>query len=162
VKNWGFWTVVNTGIPPEQLSRQLDIGYTFFKQSLAEKKKVVCNFAEGNYFGYREPIRFIGNSDVLENMEMLNIPKYTHEYDNTPRSDLINAYEDQVRPFHRLVWDNVIRKIFILFAIILELPEDYFVERHQYDRPSEDHLRYVSFRSSFRDCVSENCPSPFR
>jgi len=33
----------------------------------------------------------------------------------------------------------------VLFAIILELPEEYFVERHSYDRPSEDHLRYMVY-----------------
>ncbi|KAJ3830472.1 gibberellin 2-oxidase [Lentinula raphanica] len=145
VKLWGFWTVINTGISQEQLSRQLDIGYTFFKQPLAEKKKVVCNFSEGNYFGYREPYRLIGKSGVKENMEMLNLPKYTSHYESFPRHDLIEAYKDEIQPFHRLVWDNVIRKLFILFAIILELPEEYFVEKHHYDKPSEDHLRYMIY-----------------
>ncbi|KIK65028.1 hypothetical protein GYMLUDRAFT_39442 [Collybiopsis luxurians FD-317 M1] len=145
VKLWGFWTVINSGIPHEQLSRQLDIGNTFFKQPLAEKRKVACNFSEGNYFGYREPIRFIGNSDVKENMEMLNLPKYSSGLEDLPRHDFIKAYQEEIKPFHRLVWDNVIRKLFILFAIILELPEDYFVERHHYDLPSEDHLRYMIY-----------------
>ncbi|KAJ3752211.1 2og-Fe oxygenase family protein [Lentinula raphanica] len=65
VKLWGFWTVINTGISQEQLSRQLDIGCTFFKQPLVEKKKV--------------------------------------------------------------------------------LPEEDFVEKHHYDKPSEDHLRYMIY-----------------
>ncbi|KAH7872665.1 gibberellin 2-oxidase [Lentinula edodes] len=145
VKLWGFWTVINTGISQEQLDRQLDIGNTFFKQPLAEKKKVACNFSEGNYFGYREPYRLVGKSDVKENMEMLNLPKYTPHYESYPRHDFIQAYKNEIQPFHRLVWDNVIRKLFILFAIILELPEDYFVQRHDYDKPSEDHLRYMIY-----------------
>jgi isopenicillin N synthase-like dioxygenase len=61
-----------------------------------------------------------------------------------PRHDLIKTFEDEIAPFHRLVWDAVIRKLLVLFAIILELPENYFVERHHYEEPSEDHLRYVS------------------
>lgn len=73
----------------------------------------------------------------------MNLPKYTPDYESLPRHDLVKAYESEIQPFHRLVWDNVIRKLFVLFAIILELPEDYFVERHQYEKPSEDHLRYV-------------------
>jgi len=145
VRRWGFWTVVGTGIAQDQLNRQLDIGNTFFKQPLADKKKVSCNFSEGNYFGYREPLRFIGTSNVKENMEMLNLPKYTPDYESLPRHDLVKAYESEIQPFHRLVWDNVIRKLFVLFAIILELPEDYFVERHQYEKPSEDHLRYMIY-----------------
>jgi len=36
-------------------------------------------------------------------------------------------------------------KVFTLFAIILELPEDYFSSRHAYESPSEDHLRYMGY-----------------
>lgn len=97
VRRWGFWTVVGTGISQDQLDRQLDIGNTFFKLPLAEKQKVSCNFQEGkyvyhvstadsdmvlifvsltSYFGYREPRRFVGNSDVKENMEMVAAESY--------------------------------------------------------------------------------------
>lgn len=73
----------------------------------------------------------------------LSLPKYTPEYESLPRHKFVEAYKSEIQPFHRLVWDNVVRKLFVLFAIILELPENYFVERHEYSRPSEDHLRYV-------------------
>ncbi|KAG6812015.1 hypothetical protein H0H92_004744 [Tricholoma furcatifolium] len=142
---WGFWVVTGTGLEQEEVDRQLAIGNTFFKQSLEEKRKIPCDFSVGNYFGYREPIRFVGNTDVKENMEMLNVPKYTSDYASLPRHDLIKQYEDEIAPFHRKVWISVIRKLFILFAIILELPENYFVERHDYDKPSEDHLRYMIY-----------------
>ncbi len=36
-------------------------------------------------------------------------------------------------------------KIFTLFSIILELPEDYFASQHRYDEPSDDHLRYMMY-----------------
>ncbi|KAF8893258.1 gibberellin 2-oxidase [Mucidula mucida] len=136
VKNWGFWTVVNTGISQEQLDRQLAIGNAF--SSFLLKRR-------GNYFGYREPTRFIGNSDVKENMEMLNVPKLTPDYENVPLHDIVRQFHDEIAPFHRLVWENVIRRLFVLFAIILELPENYFVDRHHYDAPSEDHLRYMVY-----------------
>jgi hypothetical protein len=47
VKNWGFWTVVGTGIAQEQLDRQLSIANAFFKLPLDEKKKVACDFTVG-------------------------------------------------------------------------------------------------------------------
>jgi isopenicillin N synthase-like dioxygenase len=92
VKSWGFWTVVGTGIPQEDLDRQLSIGNGFFNLPLEEKRKVPCDFTVGkyvilllievilalilnvilqSYFGYREPVRFIGDTDVKENMEMV-------------------------------------------------------------------------------------------
>jgi gibberellin 2-oxidase len=36
-------------------------------------------------------------------------------------------------------------KVFTLFSLILELPEDYFSKRHLYTDPSEDHLRYMTY-----------------
>ncbi len=73
----------------------------------------------------------------------LNVPKLTPDYENVPLHDIVRQFHDEIAPFHRLVWENVIRRLFVLFAIILELPENYFVDRHHYDAPSEDHLRYV-------------------
>ena len=73
----------------------------------------------------------------------LNIPKFIPEYESVPQSDFIKQFHDEIAPFHRQIYENVIRKLMVLFAIILELPEDYFVERHAYERPSEDHMRYV-------------------
>lgn len=75
--------------------------------------------------------------------QQLNLPKFTPHYDSLPRHEFLNAYRDEIGAFHRMVWENVIRKLFVLFAIVLELPENYFVDRHHYDAPSEDHLRYV-------------------
>ncbi|KAG6812243.1 hypothetical protein H0H92_003783 [Tricholoma furcatifolium] len=142
---WGFWVVTGTGLTQEEVDRQFAIGNTFFKQSLEEKRKVSCDFSIDNYFGYREPTRFVGNTDIKENMEMLNVPKYTPDYASVQRHDLIKQYEDEIAPFQRKVWLNVIRKLFVLFAVILELPENYFVERHDYDKPSDDHLRYMMY-----------------
>ncbi|KAG6911075.1 hypothetical protein DXG01_004590 [Tephrocybe rancida] len=142
---WGFWVVTGTGVEEEEIDRQLAIGNTFFKQSIEEKRKVACDFSVGNNFGYREPTRFIGTTDVKENVEVLNVPKYTPDYASVPRHDFINNFEDEIAHFQRKVWANVIRKLFVLFAIILELPEDYFVNQHHYDSPSEDHLRYMIY-----------------
>lgn len=74
----------------------------------------------------------------------LNIPKFLPEYADVPQHDYTKAFHAEIGPFHRALWDKVVRKLMVLFAIILELPEEYFVERHAYGRKSEDHLRYVS------------------
>ncbi|KAG6839742.1 hypothetical protein C0991_012121 [Blastosporella zonata] len=145
VTNWGFWVVTGTGLDAKEIDRQFSIGNAFFKQDLEEKKEVPCDFSVGNYFGYREPMRFIGSTDVKENMEMLNMPKYTPDYASVPRHKFIQTFEDEIAPFHRKVWTTVVQKLFILFAIILELPEEYFVKQHLYDSPSEDHLRYMLY-----------------
>ena len=47
VQRWGFWVVTGSGIPEEQIIRQLSIANAFFKLPLEEKKKYPCDFAVG-------------------------------------------------------------------------------------------------------------------
>lgn len=53
---------------------------------------------------------------------------------------------------------DVARKCFELFAILLELPEDFFASKHRYEDPSDDHLRYMTYhpRSEEDDAKVEN------
>lgn len=67
----GFWTVVNSGLDDARVLRQFSFGNTFFKEPLEEKRRFPCNFAEGEYFGYRENSRWIGDTGVKENIEMV-------------------------------------------------------------------------------------------
>ncbi|KAL1892011.1 hypothetical protein Sste5346_007355 [Sporothrix stenoceras] len=142
----GFWSVVNTGIDDDRVLRQFSIGNTFFKEPLEEKRRFPCNFADGEYFGYRENSRWIGDTGVKENIEMLNIPKAIPEWDHIGRHALVQAHYDEIAKFHRDVWEKVVRKLFILIAIVLELPdENYLADAHDYDRVSDDHLRYMIY-----------------
>lgn len=68
----GFWIVVGHGIDDERVLRQLSYGNAFFKEPLSEKRTFPCNFAEGEYFGYRENSRWIGDTGVKENIEMVS------------------------------------------------------------------------------------------
>jgi hypothetical protein len=77
----GFWVVVNTGLDDERVLRQFSIGNTFFKEPLEEKRKHPCNFAGGEYFGYRENSRWIGNTGIKENVEMVSLLPYLYNHE---------------------------------------------------------------------------------
>jgi len=49
----------------------------------------------------------------------------------------------EIASFQKRLWDLVLKKLLVLIAILLELPEQYFVERHEYEKPSGDYLCYV-------------------
>ncbi len=102
--------------------------------------------------------RTINGTDVLDNMELVNVPKYTKDYTNYPRHQLFKNNEALIADFHRRCWQDVARPLFVLFALALELPENYFVDRHAYDLPSQDHLRYVS-EYGFARRISSDVPS---
>ncbi|KAI1204515.1 Clavaminate synthase-like protein [Annulohypoxylon truncatum] len=141
----GFWSVVNTGIDDERVLRQFSIGNTFFKQPIEEKRRFPCNFAEGEYFGYRENSRWIGDTGIKENVEMLNIPKAIPAYDKVGKHRIAEENWDEIASFHKDLFEKVVRKLFVLISIILELPENYLVDAHGYDDESDDHLRYMLY-----------------
>ncbi|KAH8898128.1 gibberellin 2-oxidase [Thozetella sp. PMI_491] len=143
----GFWSVVNTGLDDDRVLRQFSIGHTFFQEKLEEKRRFPCNFAEGEYFGYRENSRWVGDTGVKENVEMLNIPKAIPEWSGVGKHKIVEENWDEIAAFHRDVWEKVIRKIFVLIAIILELPENYLADAHDYDKVSDDHLRYMIYNT---------------
>ncbi|KAK6955259.1 hypothetical protein Daesc_002890 [Daldinia eschscholtzii] len=141
----GFWSVVNTGIDDERVLRQFSIGNSFFKEPLEEKRRFPCNFAEGEYFGYRENSRWIGDTGVKENVEMLNIPKAIPAFNSVGKHRIVEQNWEEIASFHRDLFDKVVRKLFVLISIILELPENYLADAHAYDEESDDHLRYMIY-----------------
>ncbi|KAL1599403.1 hypothetical protein SLS59_006421 [Nothophoma quercina] len=124
----GFWVVTGTGLDDERVLRQFSIGNTFFKEPLEEKRRFPCNFAEG----------------VKENIEMLNIHKDIPAWKDVGKHQVVEENWKEIRDFHRDVWE-VARKLFVLIAIILELPENYLADAHAYDERSDDHLRYMIY-----------------
>jgi len=62
-----------------------------------------------------------------------------------PKHRIVEDNYAEIANFHRDVFEKVVRKLFVLIAIILELPEDYLVNLHAYDEPSDDHLRYMIY-----------------
>jgi isopenicillin N synthase-like dioxygenase len=55
----------------------------------------------------------------------------------------VKAHWDEIAPFHRKLFERVAKPLYILIAIMLELPEDYFISRNAYDKRSEDWLRWM-------------------
>lgn len=81
----GFWVVTGHGITDERVLRQFSLGNAFFKEPLEEKRSFPCNFADGEYFGYRENSRWVGDTGVKENIEMVSLspppPFINHKLD---------------------------------------------------------------------------------
>jgi isopenicillin N synthase-like dioxygenase len=84
-------------------------------------------------------------TNVLDNIESVNIPKFIPTYANEPFHPFFHPYRAEIEDFSRRSL-ALASKIFTLFSIILELTEDFFSSRHAYEDPSEDHLRYMIYR----------------
>lgn len=160
LQNDGFWAVVGHGIPQKKVDRQFALAKHFFSQPLDEKSKKSVQFDIGDYFGYK-PLggRTVFGTDVLDNVEIFNMAKFTKDglYKDVHKQQFIHDHYNEVSTFSREAFE-VARKLFVLFAIILELDENYFADKHAYDDPSDDHLRYMSYkpRSVEEDAKVEN------
>lgn len=100
----------------------------------------------GNYFGYREIFeKTIMGTDIRDNVELYNVAKFTPHNASERRHPWFTPYQDEQEAFSRKAM-VVAGKVFELFALMLELPADYFSSRHRYDDASDDHLRYMSYR----------------
>ncbi|KAK1252042.1 hypothetical protein MKX08_003229 [Trichoderma sp. CBMAI-0020] len=148
VHETGFFSLVGTGFTPEEVQRQYDIGKGFFDLDVEEKGKPEyrCDFANGNYFGYRAAHeKKVRGTDVVDIIESINIPKFIPANESEPFHPFLGQFRGEIEPFSRRALD-LAKKVFTLCSIILELPEDFFPSCHNYDDPSEDHLRYMMYR----------------
>ncbi|ESK96705.1 flavonol synthase [Moniliophthora roreri MCA 2997] len=153
VRTCGFWTVINSAIPQDLVDRQFAIANAFFNLPIEEKRQVVVDYAGGgSHFGYREPVQMHlndGVKEVRQNLEILNVPKISPpgavRETTEPLHDYIAQFRDEIAAFQRLCYEKVIRRFLVLFSIMLELPEDYFIDRHRFSSPSEDHIRMLKY-----------------
>ncbi|ROW03096.1 hypothetical protein VMCG_05809 [Cytospora schulzeri] len=148
VHNTGFFSVTGTGLTDAEVQRQYDIGQAFFAlpHSAKSQPQYKCDFARGNYFGYRELAeKTIKGTDVRDNVESYNHAKFTPHHAGEPRHPFFAPYEAEIAAFSRRAMETVASRILELFAIILELPGDFFASGHRYDDPSDDHLRYMCY-----------------
>ena len=60
---------------------------------------------------------------------------------------MIKENWDEIEIFAKHIHDDIARKLLTLFAIVLELPEDYFLKHHRYEEKSDCHLRYMKYHA---------------
>ncbi|KAF9264468.1 Clavaminate synthase-like protein [Marasmius fiardii PR-910] len=100
--SWGFWTVINSGIPQALVDRHFAIANTFFNQSVDEKKKVVTDYVGGgSHFGYREPrVMELGHEvggkklKVMQNVEMLKYHPRSEDDDQKVKDTWLGGHTD--------------------------------------------------------------------
>ncbi|KAF4125517.1 Isopenicillin N synthase [Geosmithia morbida] len=143
----GFFYIVNFGLTQEQVDRQFSIGKSVFELPFEEKLRYRANLEEGGYNGYKPLGLREVSPGIFDNTEIYNIPKFIPALERS-HPEIINAHKSEIEHFGRHIHNEVVKKLLVLFAIVLELPEDYFVVRHRYDEAVSDcHLRYMKYHA---------------
>lgn len=97
--------MTGTGFTDEEIQRQYDIGQAFFAIPHEEKSQpqYKCDFANGNYFGYRELAeKTVKGTEVRDNVESFNHAKFTPHYENEPRHPFFAPYKPEIEDFSRV------------------------------------------------------------
>ena len=146
INNIGFFYIVNFGLSQEEVDEQFAIGKQFFDISTQEKLRYRADLENGGYNGYKPMgIRQL-KPGLFDNTEIYNIPKFTSTYER-PHPQVIRDQWTTIEKFGSHIHKEIVRKLLVLIAIILEMPEDYFLKQHRYKEQSDCHLRYMKYHS---------------
>jgi len=146
--------VTGYGISQEDVDEQFALAKEVFDLPFEERAKYAADFDNGGYNGYTGPDleHFKKQANrAIRNTEVFNLPKFTQDFADqhaiyTPAP--IKAKIEKVEKFSKAVHENVVRPLLIIFAIVLQLAdENYFADRHDYQKKSEDHLRWMKYNA---------------
>jgi len=147
VREDGFFYVKNFNISQERVNRQFSIGKQFYEIPLEERQKYIPEGLDNGAFnGYIPAGRRILEpvSGLRDKTEMYNIPKFDGNFKHQHPA-LIEEHLDEIKEFAKSLNTEVLDPLHVLLANALELPEDYFLKLHDYNKKSEDHLRYMKY-----------------
>ncbi|KIX03691.1 uncharacterized protein Z518_07244 [Rhinocladiella mackenziei CBS 650.93] len=144
VNRIGFFYITHFGLTQEQVDRQFSLCKQVFDLSESEKLKYRADLEHGGYNGYKPfGLREI-KPGIKDNTEIYNIPKCSERY-KRDHPDVIQQHWDEIEYFAKHIHFQIVRKLLVLFALILELPEDYFLQNHRYEEKSDCHFRYMKY-----------------
>ena len=132
------------GLTQEEVDRQFSLCKQVFELPTEEKLKHRADLEHGGYNGYK-PLGLREIKDgIKDNTEIYNIPKFIPEYERS-HPELIKEHWDEIQYFAKHINDQIVGKLLVLFALVLELPEDYFLKNHRYTEKSDCHFRYMKY-----------------
>ncbi|KAI6084408.1 Clavaminate synthase-like protein [Hypoxylon rubiginosum] len=157
IQKIGFFYIINFGFTQEQVDRQFAIGKEVFQLPTEEKLKYRADLEHGGYNGYKPLGLREVKPGIFDNTEIYNIPKFIPAFEQ-PHPEVISANRAEIEAFARHINDGIVGKLLVLFALVLELPEDFFLQRHRYEEKSDCHLRYMKYhhRTAEQNEVLEN------
>ncbi|KAM0216972.1 hypothetical protein ACHAQD_007691 [Fusarium lateritium] len=146
IQEVGFFYVKNHGLSKEDINNQFALASSVLSLPDEEKLPFRAALEQGDYNGWKPA----GTRDLIpgvkDNFEIYNIPKFIPEQADRRHPEVVKQHWATVERFSKHIHDQIVKKLLVIFAIILKLDdEDWFVNRHRYEQSSGDHLRYMKY-----------------
>lgn len=153
----GFFYVINHGLSSEQKDRIFDIANVPFAQ-VSDEEKLKYNgkmLETGSYQGYKLRQYWHVDGGVRDQVENYNINRIVTKKEHP---EALRPLLAELDAFARHNHFNVLHPILRLMATGLELPEDTFVNLHNWDAVGETYVRFMKYypRSEEEEAKSNN------
>ena len=143
----GFFYVINFGLSEAQVDEQFAFAHDIFALPDVEKQKYRVNPTKQGFFGWKPRGSRKQQHGLVDSLELYDDPKWNEIYkaEHARPLPLVEAAE-KIDTFQRHLHFRVLRRLLILSAIIMELPdEEALWKLHDYESRSQCHLRYMLY-----------------
>ncbi|KAF9265007.1 Clavaminate synthase-like protein [Marasmius fiardii PR-910] len=140
----GFLYIVNHGYSASQMQRMFDIANIPFELVPEEEKQAFDSkpHETGSFQGYKLRRYWHLEGGVRDQIESYNLNK---DVTRRPHPDAIKPFIPEIDAFARHNHFNVAHSILRLLALGLELPENTFVDMHDWSKVSESFVRFMKY-----------------
>ncbi|WWC58131.1 uncharacterized protein I303_100666 [Kwoniella dejecticola CBS 10117] len=144
----GFFVLTGFGISEEEITRQVDIGYTVIEKTPLEEKKELEGHMDhtGIYRGFKLRQYYEMENGVKDQIEQFN---WQRDMEDQSMPLTIKPYIPEVKSFCERVHKDVLYKVYQLFALALKLPINTFVDFHTYEEKDDSWFRYMAYYDEF-------------
>lgn len=142
----GFFYVTNFGLSEAEVDEQFALATAIFDQPAEEKKKYRVSPTQQGHFGWKPRGARKQQYGLVDNLELYDDPKWIDIFKDRARPQPLIDARDRTEHFCKHLHYNILRKLLILSAIIMELEdEEALWKLHNYENQSQCHLRYMLY-----------------
>jgi len=142
----GFFYVINFGLTESEVDEQFALAKAIFDLPNDEKQKYRVDSSKQGFFGWKPRGARKQQHGLMDNLELYDDPKWNDIYKDVARPQPLVDAADRAEKFQRHMSSFVLKRLLILCAIILELPdEEALWKLHDYESRSQCHLRYMLY-----------------
>ncbi|KAM5546254.1 hypothetical protein V8D89_000380 [Ganoderma adspersum] len=145
MRTTGFMYVVNHGLTHAQTQRIFNIGNVLFTQvSDEERANHAAKIAEeGSKMGYKLRQLWTIDNGVRDQHEQYALHRSIFGEQKHPKA--VQPFLPELRAFSEHNHYNVLHPVLRMLAIGMELPEDTFVNLHNFDGVGDTHVRFIKY-----------------
>ena len=143
----GFFYITNFGLSESAVDEQFALAQQLFSLPDHTKQPYRVDGTKQGFFGWKPRGSRKQQHGLIDSLELYDDPKWNAIYETEHlRPPPLEAAREKCEAFQRHLHFHVLRKLLILSAIVMDLPdEETLWKLHNYESRSQCHLRYMLY-----------------